>query len=61
VLVVGDNSCEGRIEELMKSSDDITPLQQKLQIIASDIGKFGMVSAIIIVMVLLIRFSIERI
>ncbi len=61
MLVVGDNSCEGRIEELMKSSDDITPLQQKLQIIASDIGKFGMVSAIIIVMVLLIRFSIERI
>lgn len=32
----------------------------KLEAIAEDIGKFGMVAAIIIVLVLIIRFGIER-
>lgn len=37
-----------------------TPLQMKLEAIAEDIGKFGLISAIIIVIVLIIRFGIER-
>ena len=37
-----------------------TPLQQKLEIVAEDIGKFGLYSAIFIVVVLLIRLSIEK-
>lgn len=32
----------------------------KLTGIAEDIGKFGMISAVIIVIVLIIRFSVER-
>ena len=32
----------------------------KLEAIAEDIGKFGLISAIIIVIVLIIRFGIER-
>ena len=40
---------------------EVTPLQQKLEIIANDIGKFGMTSAILIFEVLLIRFGIERV
>jgi magnesium-transporting ATPase (P-type) len=36
-------------------------LQQKLEAIARDIGNFGLISAVIIVLVLLIRLAIERI
>jgi magnesium-transporting ATPase (P-type) len=32
----------------------------KLEAIAEDIGKFGLISAIVIVIVLVIRFGIER-
>ena len=32
----------------------------KLEAIAEDIGKFGLISAIVIVLVLILRFSIER-
>lgn len=32
----------------------------KLQAIAEDIGYFGMISAVLIVIVLIIRFSVER-
>jgi magnesium-transporting ATPase (P-type) len=35
-----------------------TPLQMKLEKIAEDIGKFGLISAIVIVVILLIRFFI---
>jgi magnesium-transporting ATPase (P-type) len=38
-----------------------TPLQMKLEDIAQDIGKFGFISAIVIVIVLVIRFSTERV
>lgn len=47
----------------MLDQDDeiLTPLQEKLEKLASDIGKFGMYSAILIFVVLMIRFSIEKI
>lgn len=61
VIVVGEQSCIGRIKEKIKQDDEATPLQQKLEAIANDIGKFGFISACIIVGALLIRFSIERI
>jgi len=35
-------------------------LQEKLEAIARDIGKFGLYSAIAIIIALLIRFLIER-
>ena len=38
----------------------MTPLQQKLEIIAENIGKFGLYAAIFIVIVLLIRFAIVK-
>lgn len=61
VIVVGDNSCLGKIREaLAKDEDGPTPLQNKLEKIAEDIGKFGLISAIIILVVLLIRFAIEK-
>lgn len=44
------------MQEVTKS-----PLQEKLETIATDIGKFGLYSAILIVILLLIRFTAERI
>ena len=38
----------------------MTPLQEKLEAITTDIGKFGIISAIAIIIVLLIRFAIEK-
>jgi len=61
VIAVGDNSALGKISLLLRSTEqDETPLQLKLTKIAEDIGMFGLISAIIIVLVLLIRFAIER-
>lgn len=42
----------------MVKNDEETPLQEKLEKVAKDIGKFGLYSAIAIVIVLLIRFAI---
>lgn len=44
---------------LDKVETEQTPLQEKLDIIAVDIGKLGMYCAILIVHVLLARFFIE--
>ncbi|CAD8172417.1 unnamed protein product [Paramecium octaurelia] len=61
VCVVGDLSCLGQIKaSLEQEEDEETPLQQKLTIIAEDIGKFGLYAAILIVIVLMIRLAIER-
>lgn len=61
VLVVGQNSCVGRINALLSQSEpEATPLQEKLEKIARDIGKFGLVSAILVVSILCLRFLIDR-
>ncbi|KRX11210.1 P-type ATPase, cytoplasmic domain N [Pseudocohnilembus persalinus] len=62
VIIVGKKSSLGKIKDLLESNDDQeTPLQQKLNKIAEDIGTFGLYSSIAIVLVLLVRFTIERI
>jgi magnesium-transporting ATPase (P-type) len=59
VIVVGEQSCLGKIQALLSQSEpEATPLQMKLENIAEDIGKFGLYSAILIVLVLLIRFTV---
>lgn len=61
VMVVGDQSCIGKIKSLLVESEPSpTPLQMKLEKLSQDIGKFGLYSAIIIVVVMLIRFAIEK-
>ena len=61
VLVVGEESCIGRIRAKVEQDDEEpTPLQAKLEKLAGDIGKFGLYSAIVIVVVLLIRFAIVK-
>lgn len=60
VIVVGDSSSVGKIQALLSQDSEVTPLQGKLEKIATDIGKFGMVSSIITFLVLLIRFLADR-
>eukprot|EP01017_Pseudomicrothorax_dubius_P024496 TRINITY_DN2602_c0_g4_i1.p1 TRINITY_DN2602_c0_g4~~TRINITY_DN2602_c0_g4_i1.p1 ORF type:complete len:1110 (-),score=290.43 TRINITY_DN2602_c0_g4_i1:194-3523(-) len=60
VIVVGELSCVGRIEEKLHQEAEATPLQQKLETIAGDIGKLGLRCSILTLAILLIRFLIER-
>lgn len=61
IMVVGDQSCLGKIRALLDQEEaEPTPLQMKLEKIAEDIGKFGLISAVIILVILLIRFAIEK-
>jgi magnesium-transporting ATPase (P-type) len=61
VLAVGSASCIGKIRALLeKDEPEPTPLQQKLEKLATDIGKFGLYSALLIIVVLLIRFAIIK-
>jgi Ca2+ transporting ATPase len=53
-------TCEGQIMALLEEKpNEDTPLQQKLDIIAVDIGKLGMYAAILIIHVLLLRSFVE--
>ena len=60
VMVVGKDSTVGRIQDILDQETDATPLQQKLEKIAGDIGKFGLISAIFVMVILFIRFLADR-
>ena len=60
VTVVGTNSAMGKIMESLKQEIEPTPLQMKLEKIATDVGKVGVISAAITVVVLFLRFFIEN-
>ena len=59
-VVVGDETCEGQILALVgEKPNEQTPLQLKLEVIATDIGRLGMYAALLIIHCLLLRFFIE--
>jgi len=58
-LMVGDDSCLGEIIKKLKVRPEVTPLQHKLEEIATDIGLMGTYTALLTIHVLLIRFFIE--
>lgn len=60
VLVVGKKSCAGKIMDKLSGEIEMTPLQEKLEQIANDIGLLGTYAASITVIVLFIRFFIEQ-
>ena len=61
IINVGRNSAIGKIQELITSGEDeLTPLQLKLEKLARDISFFGLVSAILIFLALILRFIIEE-
>ena len=57
--VVGDNSAIGQIMKNLEATEEETPLQKKLDDIASDIGKIGMYASMTTMHVLFVRFFIE--
>ncbi len=60
-IVVGKNSCDGKIKaKLEQNSDEMTPLQLKLEQIGEDLGMMGMYAAIFTLHILLLRFFIEK-
>lgn len=59
VVVVGEHSCVGKIMGKLQQEIEMTPLQEKLEKIAEDIGKLGMIAASVTVFVLFLRFFIE--
>jgi len=60
VVMVGKNSCVGKIMAKLSQEVEMTPLQEKLEQIANDIGLLGTYAASITVLVLFIRFFIEQ-
>jgi len=61
-VVVGEMTCEGQIMAVLEEKpNEDTPLQQKLDVIAVDIGKLGMYAALLIIHVLLLRSFLEGI
>ena len=59
--MVGDKSCIGKINAILRTQDaESTPLQQKLEHLARGIGKFGLIAALAILFVLLLRFVVEK-
>jgi len=59
-IMVGDASCIGIIRKLTDvATAEVTPLQHKLEQIATDIGKLGTYVALLTIHILLLRFFIE--
>lgn len=60
VINVGKNSSIGKIQEIMTSGEEeLTPLQLKLEKIARDIGYFGLISALLIFIVLIVIMIVK--
>eukprot|EP00744_Colponema_vietnamica_P000450 GILI01000815.1.p2 GENE.GILI01000815.1~~GILI01000815.1.p2 ORF type:complete len:1124 (+),score=399.86 GILI01000815.1:165-3536(+) len=59
VTAVGSFTYIGKTVELAEQDEEATPLQLKLERIAQDVGKIGLVCAIIVVVVLYIRFAVQ--
>ena len=59
-IMVGKESCVGKIMSKLEQKVETTPLQKKLEAIGSDIGKVGIYVALLTIHVLFMRFFIER-
>jgi len=60
IFMVGKDSSIGKIKETVDSNKkDTTPLQDKLEKIAEDIGKFGLIAAVLTLMILILRVLID--
>lgn len=61
VLMVGEFSALGEIMKKLETRQGATPLQEKLEVIATEIGKIGTYAALITVHVLLFRYFLDGI
>ena len=61
IVAVGPRSSIGKINLLIQSNEDeLTPLQMKLEKMARDIGTFGTLAAIVLILALVIRWVVEN-
>ena len=60
VCSVGANTRSGMAEEKLSIEDEATPLQYKLETIASEIGKIGVYVAILTFIVMTIKLIVQR-
>eukprot|EP00743_Colponemidia_sp_Colp-15_P000130 GILK01000149.1.p1 GENE.GILK01000149.1~~GILK01000149.1.p1 ORF type:complete len:1077 (+),score=234.49 GILK01000149.1:103-3333(+) len=58
VIAVGDWSLQGKTMALLQVEPEPTPLQLKLERIAGDIGKLGLIAACLTVLALFVRFTV---
>lgn len=61
VTVVGENSALGEIMKKLEDRPKPTPLQEKLEVIAEEIGKLGTYAALLTIHVLLFRYFLDGI
>lgn len=59
VVAVGPNSQKGKISALLDSPNEDTPLTTKLEHLANQIGKFGLIAAVLTLAILLIKYTIN--
>lgn len=59
VLAIGKNSRDGMNRAKLQKDDDDTPLQEKLAVLADQIGKIGIASATLTFLALLVHLIID--
>ncbi|GAM27234.1 hypothetical protein SAMD00019534_104090 [Acytostelium subglobosum LB1] len=58
VIAVGVNSQWGKLKSLLEVPDSDTPLTVKLESLAESIGKFGLIAAMVTLIILIVKFFI---
>lgn len=61
VLTVGINTVENHLKSILQKEDDKTPLQEKLEVLADQIGKIGMGAAAILLLALCFHLVVDSI
>ena len=61
VLTVGVNTVENGLKINLQQEDDATPLQEKLEILANQIGQIGMWGAALLLAALVVHLLIDAI
>lgn len=59
VIAVGVNSFNGRTMMALRVPDEETPLQQKLEVLAGNIGKFGIIAAVLLLLIGIPKYFIQ--
>ena len=59
VLTVGVNTVENKLKMTLQKEDDSTPLEEKLAVLADQIGQFGMWGAGLLFAALVVHLVID--
>ncbi|KYQ93215.1 P-type ATPase [Tieghemostelium lacteum] len=61
VVAVGESSQWGQLKLILQSPDTDTPLTKKLETLSETIGKFGVIAALLTLLVLIIKFIVSQV